>query len=778
MHWERALPVLLVLACSQADPAAPNGGPLKEPGQAASAVGIPVVPSPEAPPTDITPAALPPGPTQRALPRPFSGRLQIALGARPTGVEIADLDGDGIPELLATTEEPGELRLWRRVLGGLSPTPRRIPCGDWPLAPRPASAGALGAKGLFAPVVVASRASREIALLRAFDAPLTQLARLDSPPRAFDCAADAIAVATDMELVFLDQNGVTGSAPFADRSLPRAMCLLQDATHVVIAFQEPPSLAVWARGESNARTVLPLPFIPRDVCQVDLDGDSDLELGVACGEEHLLVFGWKFPGGVSAALDADAPAALSVQTGKVPLALASASAGGSLAVVSLYGLGVEMIRASTTGGALPSAVARAYSGQSPVDLALGDLDGDGRDDTAIANRDSTALSVMVGNEQAAFGHEWQAFAGGFPVSVDVWSSENASSAGARNKVVVACSKDSSVNVLEQSDGERLSQTHTIQSGPAPRLARWVDLDQDAVPDLAWLWSDAEGTRLALRRATSSTSFETRDPSTDKRVGVSASDLLVVPAAHGPGAALPGNTAQGPKAQSVAFLMADPDAGQVVFIQGESVQNFAVPSAPRALAWIQFDADPEPELAVALGSPGPRTGVAVLEFRHDSNTTATAPAALVLHEITFVPSSRRPVDLLAIDLDRDSREDLVVLTRDSDLSPAGTLETYVRRDGAVCFAPGSSADAGLMPHHLAACELDGERYLAVPSQNLHAVLVWRLVSGSGRFALERLDDLGAHLGCMDLDFADFTGDGKLDLIVANGFSDDLSILPAR
>jgi hypothetical protein len=119
-----------------------------------------------------------------------------------------------------------------------------------------------------------------------------------------------------------------------------------------------------------------------------------------------------------------------------------------------------------------------------------------------------------------------------------------------------------------------------------------------------------------------------------------------------------------------------------------------------------------------------------------------------------------------------------LCRETDLSPSASVEALQRVAGGGGFALVAEEEAGLMPHHLALVELDGQRFLAVPAQNLHAVLLWRVAAGEGRFALERLDDLGAHLGCMQAAFGDVNGDGRPDMLVANGYSDDVSVVPSR
>jgi hypothetical protein len=88
-------------------------------------------------------------------------------------------------------------------------------------------------------------------------------------------------------------------------------------------------------------------------------------------------------------------------------------------------------------------------------------------------------------------------------------------------------------------------------------------------------------------------------------------------------------------------------------------------------------------------------------------------------------------------------------------------------------------AGARPQRLAAGDVDGDGTVEVFAalQNGHCVAAFRARGGSEP-TLEPLDALGAHLGCLDVALADVDGDGLLDALVANGFSDDVSLLRAR
>ena len=84
--------------------------------------------------------------------------------------------------------------------------------------------------------------------------------------------------------------------------------------------------------------------------------------------------------------------------------------------------------------------------------------------------------------------------------------------------------------------------------------------------------------------------------------------------------------------------------------------------------------------------------------------------------------------------------------------------------------------GGRPTSIAAGDLDGDGLddLVVTAQSGHVVNAWLAATGTnGELALTRLDDVGAHLGCLDVAVGDLNGDGLLDLAVANGFSDDVS-----
>jgi hypothetical protein len=211
-------------------------------------------------------------------------------------------------------------------------------------------------------------------------------------------------------------------------------------------------------------------------------------------------------------------------------------------------------------------------------------------------------------------------------------------------------------------------------------------------------------------------------------------------------------------------VAAPDAGQVIRLSADGRAAFAVPSAPTALCAIEFDGDPGPELAVALGPPGPRKGIAVLDLRPDGQVV----------EIGVVETAGWPIDLVVCELDGDGVADLAVLALEQQGSARGLVQP-LRCELGRALHPRAPHPTGARPVSIAAGDLDGDGRddLLVASQSGHVVNAW-LVSGAGdELGLARLDDVGAHLGCLDVVVGDLDGDGLLDLAVANNFSDDVS-----
>ena len=174
----------------------------------------------------------------------------------------------------------------------------------------------------------------------------------------------------------------------------------------------------------------------------------------------------------------------------------------------------------------------------------------------------------------------------------------------------------------------------------------------------------------------------------------------------------------------------------------------------------------PSVAVALCGPGPRMGFACLFV----DRSGEGGVALVEREFYGVEGT--PIDIAAEDFNGDGSEDVAVIASVTQESPQGFVQVFLRQEHG--FHALEPLPCGLKPRHVAAGDLDfdGRAEIAVASQNSHVVNLLRL-SSSGE--LERLDDAGAGIGCLDLALVDVDLDGALDLLVANAFSNDVSVV---
>jgi len=695
-------------------------------------------------------------------------------------VLAADLDGDGRTELLCTTRDPGALYVWSAPsdaeaeagAGPLPSEPAVHPTGAWPLEPLALPPGGFGAADGTRLVAVASRAERTVVLHDLVGGtPPREVWRGAGPldvPRAFaagDLGADGtleIGVATDRhELYLIGESGTAVRRIAGD--LPRCMTFLADGAGVVVGCQDTEALEVL--GPDGPLATLQLEGIPRDLLEADVDFDGEPELVVVGGDRDVWAFG-RGRGGASAAWlvppgsDGSEPYPWYTHTVPIDVEAPDIRGDGRTELCMLHAYDLSYVLSGGWGDSQPEVFAEGYAGQTPTDCTLGDLDGDGRLDLAIANRDAQAVSMLLGDGRGRLYDAVQVDVGtapSFVVAADLFGD-------ALPEVVTLDSKSESITVLANRGGVLAPAFRLDESGPSPRAPVAAQLDGRGALELAYLVTDSDGARVAILAVDAAGALAPVCPPIP--CGRSGSDLVALDL-DGDGRA--------------ELICADADAGEVVVLgwaAGEpwsaaAPRRLAVPSAPRALALVELDGDPLPELAVALGAPGPRRGVALLDWKSEGS----GGAGLV--ETAFLPADAWPIeawpiDLVGANLDGRGGADLAVLALTEEGGADGVLLPLLSAAGGG-FEPGTPVPTGLRPHHVVAADLDADGLddLCVNAQNSHVVNAW--VSRSQAPHLVRLDDLGVHLGPLDLTAADVDGDGILDLVVANSFSDDVSVL---
>jgi hypothetical protein len=681
----------------------------------------------------------------------FLTRRQRELQEKPEWVLAEDVDGDGRAELVAATLSPGELRGWRGAPGGPGAELFRVAIGAYPLRPILLAPDAQGRRTL----VVASRARRELAWLDPLAAePARAALALPSVPRALaagdlggDGARELVLVCDQRLLAWVpERGGALATTALADE-LPRCVHVIGDGRGVVVGFQSTRRLALHPSVDgalgAAARTV-ELGGIPRAFAEGDLDGDGDPELAVAGGDEHLWVFGWGTGGGADGWFD-DPPLVWTTASIPLDVKIADGDGDGRAEVYVLHAGDLSVSVLGELGRAGPGARDSGYSGQTPRSMALADLDGDGLLDVALANRDSVAVSVLYGRGGGALQRDRHAPVGGFPNGLAVLDLD----ADGRLDVLSLNSKDDTLTTL-LARGGALAPQRRIPVGPAPRGARALDLDGDGRQDLVLLCVDLAGGRLVRLFGDGAGGLARRSAAPDLALGPTPRDVLPHDV-DGDG--------------TPELLVVDDERDELLVVAGDPAGALAVtaraalPSRPGALEELEFDGDPRPEVAVALGGSG-RRGVVVGEF--DGG---------VWRELRLIPAAGAPFDLALADLDGDGVLDLACLALADPQSKQGRVQGLFF-DGAGSVALSAPRPTSLAPRHVVAADLDrdGSAEVLVAAQYAHIVNLYRVQARE----LAREDDVGMGIGPMALALLDVDGDGWLDLVAANGHADDVSL----
>ncbi len=354
------------------------------------------------------------------------------------------------------------------------------------------------------------------------------------------------------------------------------------------------------------------------------------------------------------------------------------------------------------------------TGTRPQSVAIGDLDGDGKPDLAVANNSSGTVSVF----------------------------RNTSSSGS----IAASSFAAKVD---------------FTAGSSPISVAISDLDGDGKPDLAT--ANANSSNVSVFRNTStadSVSFATK---VDFSTGSNPTSVAIgdVDGDGKPDLAVANNGSN-----SVSVLRnTGTAAGSVSFA---AKTDFTTGSAPRSVAIGDVDGDGKPDLAVANFDINT---VSVLR-----NTSTAAGTVSFAAKVDFTTGDS-PRSVVIGDLDGDGKLDLAVANNPSNSSSMSVLRNTGTAVGTVSFAAKTDFPTGNSPRSVAIGDLDGDGKpdLATANANSNNVSVLRNTGSSGTVSFAAKTDFTTGDFPLSVAIGDLDGDGKPDLAAANFLSASVSVL---
>jgi hypothetical protein len=447
-----------------------------------------------------------------------------------------------------------------------------------------------------------------------------------------------------------------------------------------------------------------------------------------------------------------------------------------LAVTNKLSNTVSVLLNTTAPGATAPSFAPPQTfgvGSAPVAVAVGDLNGDGRNDLLVANESSVTLSVLLNATAAGatapnFAAQQTVATGSYPTAV-VAGDVNGDG---RPDLAVSNGNSNTVSVLLNTTAPgatiaSFAPGQTFATAGEPRGLAVADVNGDGRPDLAVTTSGFGSPLADVFLNTTAPGSTTPSFAPQQTFGSQASygyHGLAVADINGDGkpdlAVAYGDTRLLDGLVSVLLNTRVPTTGVASFAPP---RTFAAGYGAFQPAVGDFNGDGKPDVAVVDVS-APNGGVSVL-----LNTTppgATAPSFATRQ--TFA-TGRNPECVAVGDFNGDGKADLAI-ANSGDGTVSVLLNTTAPGATAPSFAlPGTFA-AGFMVAYVAVGDFngDGKADLAIANSGSGTVSVLLNTTSPGAttpsFALPQTFATGSNPSSVAV--GDFNGDGKPDLVTAN------------
>ncbi len=471
------------------------------------------------------------------------------------------------------------------------------------------------------------------------------------------------------------------------------------------------------------------------------------------------------------------------QSGLGPISVATGDFNGDgrpdLAIANYSENTVSILLNTTPPGSSTTAFAiktEFNTGQKPTSISVADLNGDGKVDLVVANKFSGNVSVLLnntipGNLTPAFFSSTEFSTGTQPVSVAVGDLNG----DGKPDLAVANRGSSSVSVLLNvtSPGASVAAfsanaAFTVASGPGSIAIG--DLNGDGKPDLATVSNFSTNVVSVLLNTTiPGGGSATFSPKSEFLAGVGPVSVAIEDL-NGDGRRDLVVANQGSLLRGLSVLLntTTPGAGIASF---SDLSYFAIGSGMNSVALADLNNDGKIDMAavnntanvvsVLLNTMQPGATVPTFATKADSVTGAT------------------PLSLAIADLNGDGKPDLITANI-GDNSVSVLLNTTVLPTASVALGPKTDFTTGNLPTSVAIGDLNGDGKPDMAITNAHfssnsvSVLLNTSNPGATVPTYTAKTDFNTGSRPTSVSMGDVNGDGKLDLVVADAFSNSVSI----
>ena len=364
------------------------------------------------------------------------------------------------------------------------------------------------------------------------------------------------------------------------------------------------------------------------------------------------------------------------------------------------------------------------TGEYSSNVAISDVDGDGKPDFVVVNRNSNTISVFRNTSASG-----SITAGSFAAKVDFMTGTNP------NNIVIG------------------------------------DVDGDGKPDL--VVANWNSNTISIFRNTSASgsitasSFASR---VDFTLGMNLNSFSVA-ISDIDGDGKPDLVVANDSSNTVSVLRNTSTPGSITASSFASTVDFTTGMNPMSVAIGDVDGDSKPDVVVT------NSGSNTISVFRNTSVSGSITASSFASKVDFT-TGEGPNNVAIGDLDGDGKPDLVVT------NPASTVSVFrnTSTPGSITassFAPKVDL-TGANPQSVAIGDVDGNGKPDLVVANLwhNVVSVFRNTSASGSITVGSFTsnvDFTTGTGPNNVAIGDLDGDGKPDLVVINSYSNNVSIL---